>query len=141
MRPGLGKISVEFVQGRSCRAIADFRTLTCQGSFSGGCSGEEAVSHVGAAGGAGRNGERGRPDVTDVLVQRIVPGQAQLHGGVVLRLALEADEEQLGIEAALRVGAVDEVLAAAQHPSASILGGVSQAHVRARRSVGGRPAR
>ena len=63
--------------------------------------------------GAGRDGEDGRPDVADVLVEH-VGRQRALERDELLRRALEREEEEPGVEAAELVVAVDEVVAATQ---------------------------
>src|SRR3954454_14650414 len=85
-------------------------------------SGEERLAHVLPLARAGRNGEDRRARELEVLHHRVarrhrVLQRDEVSGGV----ADERDEEEPGVEAAERVGAVDEVVAAAQHPHAAVL--------------------
>ena len=80
---------------------------------------EERLSPVAARANPGRAGEDRGPGVLDVLVEGVLRCERPLHGHELRPgVPAEGDEEQPGVEVADAVGAVGEVVAAAQQPDA-----------------------
>src|SRR5262245_47917219 len=89
-------------------------------------SGEQGFADVAALARPGGNGEDGAADVLDVLVERVHRAESALdRDELLLRVALEGDEEEAGFELAeALVDAVGEGVAAPQDPLAVVeLGG------------------
>src|SRR4051794_6064997 len=98
-------------------------------------SAEQRLADVAAPARAGRDGEDGAADVLDVLVEGVVGAEPALdRHELLLRVALEADEEEAGFELAeALVDAVGEGVAAAQDPLAVVGRGGGEAHMSASR--------